>query len=39
MTKLDMTGIAVLCALGVLAVAIAIAVAPDVRRYLKLKSM
>ena len=39
MTKLDMTGIAVLCALGALAVSVAVAVAPDVRRYIKLKSM
>jgi|GEM_PF-4941381 len=39
MTKLDMSGIAVLCALGVFATAIVVAVAPDLKRYFRLRNM
>ena len=39
MNKLDMAGIVVLCAFGVFATAIAVAVAPDLKRYLKLRNM
>ncbi len=39
MTKLDMTGIAILCALGLFAIIIVISIAPDLRRYIKISRM
>ncbi len=39
MSKMDMTGIAVLCAVGLFAITVAASVAPDLRRYIKLRRM
>lgn len=39
MTKLDIGGLVVLGVFGVLAIVIAISVAPDIRRYLKMSKM
>jgi hypothetical protein len=39
MTKLDMAGIALLCAAGLFVVTVAVSVAPDFRRYIKLRRM
>lgn len=39
MTKLDMAGIAVLCAFGLFVITVGISVAPDLRRYIKISRM
>ena len=39
MTKLDMSGIAILCAAGLFAISVAVAAAPDLIRYIKISRM
>jgi hypothetical protein len=39
MTKLDMAGIAILCAIGLGLITLGISVAPDLRRYIKISRM
>jgi len=39
MNKLDITGIAVLCAVGLFAITVAVSIAPDIRRYIKISKM
>lgn len=39
MTKLDITGIVILCAIGLFAITLVVAIAPDIRRYIKISRM
>lgn len=39
MTNLELAGIALLCAFGVAVIAVGIAVAPDLARYIKISRM
>ncbi len=39
MTKLDITGLVVLGVAGLFAITLAISIAPDIRRYLKISRM
>lgn len=39
MTSLQIAGIAILCAFGVATIAVGVAVAPDVMRYIKISRM
>jgi len=39
MTKLDMTGIAILCAIGLFVIIVGVSIAPDIRRYIKISRM